>query len=543
MKFDLPKDRSSIIKVIGVGGGGSNAVNHMYGQGIAGVDFIVCNTDHQSLDNSPVPTKLQLGESLTQGLGAGSIPEVGKNAAIENVDDLKALMGDNTKMVFVTAGMGGGTGTGAAPVIAKAAKDLGILTVGIVTVPFTFEGKKRRLQAEEGIEEIRNCVDTLLIINNDKLRDLYGNLGLTNAFGHADNVLATAAKGIAEIITHTGMVNVDFQDVRTVMNDSGVALMGSAEVEGEDRAIRAAEEALASPLLNDNDIAGAKYILLNITFGEKEVLMDEVSEITDHIQEAAGQTADVIWGYGHDASLGEELRVTLIATGFQLNPDTGIGDAHLPQKKVTSLDADVPTMVTAPITSPTATGTGQHAPNRHLQEDVVEEPFLVTKEEEPMPQTAIEFEVSMAEEPMDMFTSSENGVAEEESESVPMEAATETTEPAEKVVYDLDDGRPAESVPDGVQALDSLSMEEQQERAEQRISSLREMNMKLRKPSGLVELENEPAYKRKDVKLDEVPHSSETQMSKYTLGESQGENGERRTGLRPDNPFVNPNVD
>ncbi len=298
MEFDLPKDQSSIIKVIGVGGGGGNAVNHMYNQGIKGVDFIICNTDQQALDISPVPIKMQLGASLTEGRGAGAIPEIGKNAAIENIEDIKSILAKSTKMVFITAGMGGGTGTGAAPVIAKVAKEMGILTVGIVTVPFGFEGRKRKLQAEEGLEEMRKNVDTLLIINNDRLREMFGNLSLGNAFAQADDVLATAAKGIAEVISVTGMINVDFNDVSTVMRNSGVAIMGSAVAEGDDRAMEAVRSSLSSPLLNDNNIEGAKYVLLNITYGSKEILMDEIGEITDYIQDEAGATADVIWGHG-----------------------------------------------------------------------------------------------------------------------------------------------------------------------------------------------------------------------------------------------------
>ncbi|MFT4771080.1 MAG: cell division protein FtsZ, partial [Cryomorphaceae bacterium] len=254
MEFDMPKNQSSIIKVIGVGGGGSNAVNHMYEAGIKGVDFIVCNTDSQALDISPVPIKVQLGQSLTEGRGAGSIPDVGRNAAIENLDDIHEILSHNTHMVFVTAGMGGGTGTGAAPVIAKAAKDMGILTVGIVTIPFTFEGKKRMLQAAEGLREMRASVDTLLVITNDKLREIYGNLSLKNAFSQADGVLSIAAKGIAEIISVTGAINVDMNDVNTVMKDSGVAIMGQGTARGENRALKSAKEALESPLLNDNNI-------------------------------------------------------------------------------------------------------------------------------------------------------------------------------------------------------------------------------------------------------------------------------------------------
>ena len=316
MNFNLPKEDSSIIKVIGVGGGGSNAVNHMYKQGIRGVDFVVCNTDQQALDMSPVPKKIALGSSLTEGRGAGAQAEVGRNAAIENLDDIREVLENNTKMVFITAGMGGGTGTGAAPIIAEAARELGILTVGIVTVPFTFEGKKRKMQAEKGLEELKKHVDTVLVISNDKLREMYGNLKLSEAFHQADDVLTIASKGIAEIITVEGYVNVDFEDVRTVMTNSGVAIMGSATTSGQDRAIKAVEQALASPLLNDNNIYGASNILLYISSGKDEVTMDEVAEITDYIQEEAGMDADVIWGNGTDEDLGDKLVLTVIATGF-----------------------------------------------------------------------------------------------------------------------------------------------------------------------------------------------------------------------------------
>ncbi len=319
----MPKENGSIIKVLGVGGGGSNAVNHMYREGIKGVDFIVVNTDQQALDISPVPTKVQIGANLTEGMGAGSIPEVGKNAAMDDLESVREHLKGNTKMAFVTAGMGGGTGTGAGPVIASAAREMGVLTVGIVTLPFDFEGKKRHEQAEEGIQEMRDNVDTLLIIRNERLREMYGNLTSSNAFSQADDVLATAAKGIAEVITVPGWINVDFKDVNTVMKDSGVAILGSSKAQGEKRAAQAVQDALSSPLLNDNDISGAQYVLLNITYGDEEVLMDEMSEITDHIQEEAGSGADVIWGQAHDPSLGEHLSVTIIATGFKSSPDTG----------------------------------------------------------------------------------------------------------------------------------------------------------------------------------------------------------------------------
>jgi len=317
LNFNLPKqEENAIIKVVGVGGGGSNAVNYMFNKGINGVDFVVCNTDAQSLDNSPILNKMQLGHTLTKGRGAGARPEVGRDAAMESIEEIRALFNSDLQMVFVTAGMGGGTGTGAAPVIAQVAKEMGILTVGIVTVPFAFENKKRTAQATAGIEEMRKAVDTLLIIRNDKLRELYGNLSLSNAFSHADDVLCTAAKTIAELITITGIVNVDMNDVITVMRGSGVAIMGSGRANGEGQALRAVQLAMESPLLNDDDITGASHILLNITYGNNELKMDEIGEITDFIQELAGPEADIIWGYGKDEQLGEDICVNVIATGF-----------------------------------------------------------------------------------------------------------------------------------------------------------------------------------------------------------------------------------
>ena len=316
MLFDLPRDESPIIKVIGVGGGGSNAVTHMFKQGIVGVDFAICNTDSQAMELSPVPTKMQLGPNLTEGRGAGSKPNIGKMACEESIEDVKHFLEDNCKMLFITAGMGGGTGTGAAPIIAKTAQEMDILTVAIVTLPFTFEGRRRSRQGVEGLDELQKHVDTLIIISNDKLRQIHGNLSISEAFSQADNILTTAAKGIAEIITVPGYVNVDFEDVNTVMRDSGVAIMGTASAEGDDRAKRAVDEALHSPLLEDNDIKGAEHILLNITSGSKEVTMDEIFEITEFIQEEAGYGTDLIWGNCYDESLGNKISVTVIATGF-----------------------------------------------------------------------------------------------------------------------------------------------------------------------------------------------------------------------------------
>lgn len=327
MNFDLPPQQSSVIKVIGVGGGGSNAVNHMYRKGIQDVNFVVCNTDAQALHNSPVSVKLQLGDVLTEGRGAGSKADIGKEAAMESIDRIKEVLSSNTNMVFITAGMGGGTGTGAAPVIASVAKELGILTVAIVTIPFRFEGPDRINQAIQGINELKDHVDSLLVINNEKLREIYGNLKVSNAFEKADDVLAIAAKGIAEIITVHGYINVDFADVETVMHNSGVAIMGSATASGENRAHQAIADALTSPLLNNNDIHGAKSVLLNITSGASEITMDEISEITDYVVSAAARDTTLIWGMGSDDSLEEQISVTIIATGFKMNsiPELYVG--------------------------------------------------------------------------------------------------------------------------------------------------------------------------------------------------------------------------
>ena len=338
MLFDLPRSEQPIIKVIGIGGGGSNAVNYMFEQGIVGVDFAICNTDKQALHISKVPNKIILGPHLTDGRGAGARPEIGKEACIESIDDVRKFVELDTKMIFITAGMGGGTGTGAAPIIAQAAKEMDILTVGIVTLPFTFEGRKRAEQATKGLEELRKYVDCIIIISNDKLREMHGNLKLSEAFAQADGVLTTAAKGIAEIITVPGVVNVDFEDVNTVMRNSGVAIMGSATMEGENRAKKAIEAALNSPLLEENDITGAQHILINISSGAKEVTMDEIFEITEYVQEEAGYGTDLIWGNCHDEQLGEKLSVTIIATGFEKRDKLFNFDES--NKKVVSLDND-----------------------------------------------------------------------------------------------------------------------------------------------------------------------------------------------------------
>ena len=339
LSFDLPKNQSNVIKVIGVGGGGSNAINHMYSKGIKGVDYVVCNTDAQALENSNVPNKIQLGVNLTEGLGAGANPIVGEKAAIENLNEIKSMLENNTKMVFITAGMGGGTGTGAAPIISKIAMEMNILTVGIVTMPFVFEGQNRISQANIGLDKLRKNVDALIVVNNNKLREVYGNLGVKQGFSKADEVLATAAKGIAEVITHHYTQNIDLKDAKTVLAKSGNAIMGSAASSGEKRAIKAVSNALDSPLLNDNSIKGAKNVLLLILSGSSEVTIDEIGLINDYIQETAGNNVNIIMGIGEDQSMTDEISVTVIATGFDINQQDEIIHVN-PKKKIHYLDEE-----------------------------------------------------------------------------------------------------------------------------------------------------------------------------------------------------------
>ncbi|MEO6901710.1 MAG: cell division protein FtsZ [Bacteroidia bacterium] len=534
MKFDLPHENSSIIKVIGVGGGGSNAVNHMYKQGIKGVDFIVCNTDQQALDISPVPLKIVLGVSLTKGRGAGSLPEVGKNAAIESIEEIKAILGKTTEMLFITAGLGGGTGTGAAPVIAKTAKDMGILTVGIVTIPFGFEGKKRKQQADDGLEALKGSVDTLLVISNDKLREIYGNLKVTEAFGHADDILATAAKGIADIITTTLQINTDINDVITVMKNSGVAIMGSAQASGDCRAIRAVEQAMASPLLNDSNIKGARYVLVNVTCGEDEITMDELGEITDYIQDEAGMTAEVIKGYGVDLSLGDKVNVTIIATGFNSKSDVGIQIERSPAKKVfplmdepkkvesvveQTLNIDKASEITSFIKDEILPITN----DQEQEKKISTEPFVFIKEEqqpialisklEPE-QTVFEFEITNNNQ----STTPPN----------------DTIQPQATIQLLDNNNNKDENI-----IIAKVQTDEQLKKAQDRVAKLKELSFKLKSPNGLSELENEPAYKRRNINLDSTPHSSESQVSRYTLSENE----DKKVEIKPNNSFLHDNVD
>ncbi|MFM7017076.1 MAG: cell division protein FtsZ [Bacteroidota bacterium] len=608
-ELDQKFDTSPVIKVIGVGGGGSNAVNHMYDMGIKGVDFIVCNTDSQALNNSKVPTKVQLGLGLTAGRGAGAIADVGRRAAIENIEEIQQLLSDNTSMVFVTAGMGGGTGTGAAPVIAGIARELGILTVGIVTLPFGFEGSKRGTQAKAGIEEMKKNVDALLIICNDKLREIHGNLQITKAFGYADDVLTVAAKSIAEVITNTMHVNVDFADITTVMKDSGVAIMGSATAEGDNRAIRAAEAALESPLLNDSHIEGARYILLNIVSGTEEVTMDEVADINDFIQAQAGQTADIIMGIGIDPSLGSKVSVTVIATGFKTNEVATSMPGRNDDKVVFNLEETV--KVTAPsvdeVSAPRMEETVAEVVNSMepvliVREEVrpieniqpIANPFeeqrtvvynleghvidsknefegqvkmeeldtIVSEmeEEDGTPLNADEFygenygesneellgEVEAADEVTPIYQELEIQNAELDFE-ITMEGESDNTvtefffqeELDAPVMLNLDE-EPMASVEE-VPALQELTKEEEMwKRSRERIMRLRELNFKMNTPGGINDLEKEPAYKRKNIALDNVPNSADSTISRLTL--SMDDNN-RNPEIRANNSFLHDRVD
>lgn len=534
MEFEMYKEKSSIIKVIGVGGGGGNAVNHMYRQGIKGVDFIICNTDAQALELSPIPNKVQLGSSLTEGRGAGSIPEVGRNSAIENVDQIREMLGSNTKMVFITAGMGGGTGTGASPIIAKAAKEMGILTVGIVTTPFKFEGPRRMAQADLGLEEFKKNVDTLLVISNEKVRQMCGNLQLSNAFAEADNVLTTASKGIAEIITVPGYINVDFEDVKTVMKDSGVAIMGSFAAEGDNRARKAVEGAMASPLLNDNEIEGARYILLNITSGTNEVLMDEVTEITDYIQSKAGSTADIIWGNCNDDSLGDAISVTLIATGFNTK-------AERYSAQVTAKTVETPPVPQEPERKVISLHEDTEPEQDIMQVNVMKnkslEPSIKKVEQQPQvnvqPQQAPNIrQVSM----FDLFgveTNDENNTPSNTFEFTVSKRTQEEPQPVAEPEPPVSVAMPQE---------EDLSEEEIMRRnlqlSRERIMKLKNLSIRLNSNGGLNELESVPAYVRKNMKLKETPHSSEQHISRFTLSDDND-----GTEIRPNNSFLHDNVD
>jgi cell division protein FtsZ len=479
MHFEIPVNKSSIIKVLGVGGGGSNAVNHMFRQGIKDVDFIVCNSDAQALANSPVPVKIQLGASLTEGRGAGNKPEVGRQAAIESLDNLTEILSVNTKMLFITAGMGGGTGTGAAPVIARAAKELGILTVAIVTIPFKNEGPRRVNQALEGIAELEKQVDSLLVINNEKIRQIYGDLRLSEAFSKADDVLAVAAKGIAEIITVHGFINVDIADVQTVMTNSGVAILGTGMAEGEGRAIEAIKQALNSPLLNDTDIKGAKNILLNVLSGDDEVTMDEIGQIIDYVKSCSGIHADLIWGNGTDPKLETKISVTIIATGFS---GSSIPELYLRKREIDTLPLQ-----------------------EYLAPEAEEDSIFVVKDASPNKtgmispsQRTIEFDLKTVDD--DLFRD------------------------ISRVRKPIDTRKAGERV---------NAIKRTQE-------DLKELKQSVRQSDREIdELENTPAYRRKQLQIDTQKFSDETKISEYSL--SDDENSQVK--LSKENQYLNGAVD
>ncbi len=494
MLFDLPKDESPIIKVIGVGGGGSNAVMHMYKQGIVGVDFAICNTDHQAMDVSPVPTKIHLGPNLTEGRGAGSKPNIGKLACEESIEEVRRYLENNCKMLFITAGMGGGTGTGAAPIIAKLAQEMDILTVAIITLPFSFEGRRRITQGFDGLAELKKNVDTLIIVSNDKLRQIYGNLSVTDAFSKADNILTTAAKGIAEIITVPGYVNVDFEDVNTVMRNSGVAIMGTASAAGDDRAKRAVDEALHSPLLEENNIRGAKHILLNITSGSKEVTMDEIFEITEFVQEEAGFGTDLIWGNCYDESLGDKVGVTVIATGFERIHTPPARKEPANERTVVSLDED----------EQRRPQQQQQSPQPEVKKNYLRDIGFDDDNDKPRSSKTIEFDdinESVRKIHRNSYSYQEPYISDEE-----------------KIRQDAERKR-------------------QQEMETQRREQLRTNRVKLSNPQSVIELENEPAYLRRSVSLEDVPHSAEYTYSKWTIGD------EEEPRFREGNSFLHDNVD
>ena len=519
MQFDLPQEENSIIKVIGVGGGGSNAVNHMYRLGIKGVEFIVCNTDKQALDKSPVPNKVQLGFESTKGLGAGSIPDVGREAALESINEIKRFLGEGTQMVFITAGLGGGTGTGAAPVIASIARELGILSVGIVTIPFAFEGKKRRSQAEIGLEEMKKYVDTLLVIGNDKLREIYGNLKMSEAFAHADDVLTGAAKSIAEIISLHMHINVDFNDVKTVMKDSGKAIMGSGVASGEKRAIRAVEEALNSPLLNDNDITGARHVLLNIMSGTDDIDMDEFGEITDFIQEASGGTAELITGYGTDPSLGDNVSVTIIATGFNSKQETGFETPMIKERKIVNLDEKTPEPLNQTIV---------------INEVNTDEAFVYTKQEIDTP-VSENMPTQIEEEIVSRFETNINSQEIKNNQQENNNAIEFTFNNIdEKKVNFLDETKAMNIV-----NQETISREEQIKLAQDRIRKLKDITLRMKSPEGLAALEKQTAFERKNIILENKMPSLESNVSRYTLFEDEN----KKIEIRPNNSFLHDNVD
>lgn len=557
MDFQMPKNQSSQIKVMGIGGGGSNAVNYMFINGIKGVDFVVCNTDSQALEASPILVKIQLGQNLTEGLGAGSNPEVGRRAAEESADRITELLDANTKMLFLTAGMGGGTGTGAAPVIAEIAKEKGILTVGVVTIPFNTEGGYRKQYADEGIAELKKYVDTLLVINNEKLIEVYGDLTFTNAFAKANEVLNTATKGIAEVISQHLLVNIDLNDARKVLENSGTAVMGQATVEGENRAIEAVIKALDSPLLNDNDITGAQQVLLKIVTGdgEGEIRMSELGNIKNKIQEAAGRNVNIIEGIGIDPELGMAISVTVIATGFSekrkpkgqitVGLDEGNYD-NMETKEKNVINKTTNKKEVKPLNDEVSPAQQALLLDEEIDFAIstIDEPTLILDREEKVEEMidpVVESHNTPEKVVFDLGT--EYGgvsiVEEESAEEVISSILEEEVVVPQSIVLSLDDE--IEEKEETLNMLEAAPVkpEVMKVEARERENRLRAISMQLRTPSGLTSLEDVPAYKRNNIELEDPAHSSESEVSTYTL--TNGNNN--TTELKQNNSFLHDNVD
>lgn len=554
--FNLPKNQSSVIKVIGIGGGGGNAINYMYENGIKGVDFAVCNTDTQALESSPIPVKIQLGKSLTNGLGAGSNPQVGKEAAIESIDRINELLDSNTNMLFITAGMGGGTGTGAAPIIAKAAMDKGILTVGVVTMPFETEGGRRHEHAKLGLEELRENVDTLLVINNQKLLEVHGDLKLRQAFSKANQVLNTATKGIAEVITQHLTVNIDLSDARLVLQNSGTAIMGQAEAEGENRAVEAVKNALDSPLLNDNDIYGSKHVLLKIVTGdseEDEISMNELKLITDTIQKEAGNNVNIINGVGTDSDLGSKLSVTVIATGFDIKEEevevvVGIGEDETldsisnPKKSKNS----TPKAITEDFSQQSMfdfedSYQVNFSDIEEQTDEVIDEEINSKDTEEEIMNSTDSQEVDTENK---VVLTLDDDLEEEEEELVVSSLVIEEQESSEEVDFtfnlvEVEETTEEDSVVRDRVKINTQEIEENEIASRKREDKLKNISNILRTPSGLTNLIEEPAFKRNGIDLEDVPHSSESEISNKTL--SLGE--DNVVQLKQNNSFLHDNVD
>ena len=580
IEFILPKNQSNVIKVIGIGGGGSNAINYMYSKGINGVDYVVCNTDSQALENSPVPNKVQLGIKETEGLGAGADPVIGEKAAVESLNEMRRLLEKNTKMVFITAGMGGGTGTGAAPIISKLAMDMDILTVGIVTMPFVFEGKIRMNHANKGLEKLRSNVDSLIVVNNNKLRDIYGNLGVKEGFSKADEVLATAAKGIAEVITHHYTQNIDLKDAKTVLSKSGNAIMGSYSASGEKRALRAVSNALDSPLLNDNRIDGAQNVLLLIVSGSCEVTIDEIGVINDYIQEKAGNNANIIMGIGDDSSLNDQITVTVIATGFDMKQQDEI--LHIePKKTIYNLDdeSEITEDFSEKKTELQYEFSSEEIDFKNTDfniDDIEELNNNIVKTSEEIKNIDIEFESVVVnhqsiDEKIHLVNVNDINVVDAEYVKIDKELKFDfpistNTEIEEKVVHVLEEDvndieviDPVQIIPytvveddkSRVSAVESIENDDKKievnplnspivdglaKRTEERKIKLKEFNYKFVKSRKVEDMEKEPAYKRAGIDLNE---SVENSLSSSSLEEDS----EGNLNLNSKNSFLHDNVD